>query len=73
MQVGSKNAAFYLGKRIKVATQPSNSQYVHELSISATELEQRYKDGQVCMSFVQLQASMHEHMLINLSKSGCSH
>jgi hypothetical protein len=49
LQVGSKNAAFYLGKRIKVATRQAGGAYVHELSIGASDLEQRYRDGQVSM------------------------
>ena len=47
VQVGSKNAAFYLGKSIKVATRQANSSYVHELSIAASDLEQRYREGKV--------------------------
>ena len=47
MQVGSKNAAFYLGRRIKVATRHTGSNYVHELSIGASDLEQRYRDKEV--------------------------
>ena len=47
LQVGSKNAAFYLGKRIKVTTCHTDSKYVHELSIAASDLEQRYRDGEV--------------------------
>jgi hypothetical protein len=31
--VGSKNAAFYLGRAVKVVTKPCDSTYVHELSI----------------------------------------
>ena len=46
-QVGSKNAAFYLGKRIRVTTSHIRSKYVHELSIAASDLEQRYRDGKV--------------------------
>lgn len=47
MQVGSKNAAFYMGRSIKVATKSAESQYVHELGIAAERLEQRYKGGEV--------------------------
>ena len=46
-QVGSKNAAFYLGKCIKMSTKQAGVRYVHELSISAAELEKRYKQGEV--------------------------
>lgn len=45
--MGSKNAAFYLGKTIKMSTKQADGKYVHELSISASDLEQRYKQGQV--------------------------
>jgi hypothetical protein len=31
--VGSKNAAFYLGRTVKVATRPAGSAHVHELTI----------------------------------------
>jgi hypothetical protein len=31
--VGSKNAAFYLGKTVKVVSKTSDSSYVHELCI----------------------------------------
>ncbi|KAK9800826.1 hypothetical protein WJX73_002958 [Symbiochloris irregularis] len=44
--VGSKNAAFYLGRCIKMSTKQAEGRYVHELSISASDLEQRYKQGQ---------------------------
>ncbi|KAK9820414.1 hypothetical protein WJX72_010046 [[Myrmecia] bisecta] len=44
--VGSKNAAFFMGKSIKIVTKPAASQYVHELCIVAAELEQRYKNSQ---------------------------
>ena len=46
-QVGSKNAAFYLGKCIKMSTKQAGGRFVHELSISAAELEKRYKQGEV--------------------------
>ena len=56
-QVGSKNAAFYLGRCIKMSTKQAQGQYVHELSISAAELEKRYKDGKVpplpCMLIIE--------------------
>lgn len=47
LQVGSKNAAFYLGKRIKVATRQAGGAYVHELGIGASDLEERYRAGEV--------------------------
>ena len=46
LQVGSKNAAFYMGSSVKVVTRTAESAYVHELSIAASALEQRYRDGQ---------------------------
>lgn len=48
MQVGSKNAAFYMGRCIRVATKPADSAYVHELGIAAEALEARYRDKQAC-------------------------
>lgn len=44
--VGSKNAAFFLGCSIKIATRTRGSPLVHELAIRSAELEQRYRDGQ---------------------------
>ena len=46
MQVGSKNAAFYMGRCIRVATKPADSAYVHELGIAAEALEARYREKQ---------------------------
>lgn len=43
LQVGSKNAAFFMGKCIKIATRSTNSSFVHELGIAAADLEERYK------------------------------
>lgn len=39
--VGSKNAAFFMGRSVKVATKQAASAYVHELCITAAELERR--------------------------------
>ena len=47
LQVGSKNAAFFMGQAIKVTTKTGDSPYVHELALVAAELEQRYKDSKV--------------------------
>ena len=47
VQVGSKNAAFFMGRCIKLSTKRSESDYVHELRIAAAELEQRYKNSEV--------------------------
>ena len=47
VQVGSKNAAFFMGRCIKLSTRRANSAYVHELCIAAAELEQRYKNAEV--------------------------
>jgi len=63
LQVGSKNAAFYLGKRIKVATRQAGSAYVHELGIGASDLEQRYRDGQVNMP---IQLDLEQPALCNV-------
>ncbi len=46
-QVGSKNAAFYMGRCIRVATKPPASAFVHELGIAAEALEERYREKQV--------------------------
>lgn len=43
LQVGSKNAAFFMGKCIKIATRSTGSDFVHELGIAAADLEERYK------------------------------
>lgn len=47
MQVGSKNAAFFMGGCTKVVTKSAQSSFVHELSLAARELEERYKNKQV--------------------------
>ena len=47
MQVGSKNAAFYLGQSVKMTTRTQDARFVHQLSLAAAELEKRYKNGQV--------------------------
>jgi hypothetical protein len=46
-QVGSKNAAFFMGRCIKVASRQRRDPFVHELAIGAQELEQRYREAQV--------------------------
>lgn len=48
-QVGSKNAAFFMGQSVKVITKRVDSPYVHELGLVAAELEQRYKDSKVSL------------------------
>ena len=48
MQVGSKNAAFYLGQSVKMCTKTQEGRFVHQLSLAAAELEARYRNGQVC-------------------------
>ena len=53
MQVGSKNAAFFMGRCIKLSTRRANSAYVHELRIAAAELEQRYKNAEVTWAGLQ--------------------
>ena len=47
LQVGSKNAAFFMGRCIKVATRRPGDAFVHELTIGAEELEQRYREHKV--------------------------
>lgn len=44
--VGSKNAAFYLGRTVKVVTKTSDSAYVHELCIQGATLPGRTLFGQ---------------------------
>lgn len=66
--MGSKNAAFYLGKCVKMATKQGSGRYVHELSISAAELEQRYKQGEVpltppCHCIFVINKSLPAHAL----------
>lgn len=43
--VGSKNAAFFIGSRVKVVTKRAGEPYVHELQLSAADLEKRYRAG----------------------------
>ena len=47
-QAGSKNAAFYMGRTVKVVTKPADSPYVHELMLDADAMEQCYRDKKVC-------------------------
>lgn len=47
MQVGSKNAAFFMGSSIKVVTKRAEEAYVHELGLAADVLEQRYRNQEV--------------------------
>ncbi|PNG99190.1 Structural maintenance of chromosomes flexible hinge domain-containing protein 1, partial [Tetrabaena socialis] len=44
--VGSKNAAFFMGSSVKLATRQAGSGSVHELAIAGAELERRYKCGE---------------------------
>jgi structural maintenance of chromosomes flexible hinge domain-containing protein 1 len=41
--VGSKNAAFFMGRNITISSKSNDNVLVHELSISADALEQRYQ------------------------------
>ena len=72
VQVGSKNAAFFMGRSIKVATKSAESQYVHELGIAAERLEQRYKGGEVMSLLKGLQKSciystfLHQPQVVKL-------
>ena len=47
VQVGSKNAAFFMGGCTKVVTKSAQSSFVHELTLAAGELEERYRNQQV--------------------------
>ena len=42
--VGSKNAAFFLGRWVKVASKRAGDAYVHELALDADALEARWRD-----------------------------
>jgi structural maintenance of chromosomes flexible hinge domain-containing protein 1 len=42
--VGSKNAAFFMGSSVKVATRKAGERFVHELSLAAADLEARYRN-----------------------------
>lgn len=44
--VGSKNAAFFMGRSVKLATKRADSEAVHELCIAGSELERRYRNGE---------------------------
>jgi hypothetical protein len=44
--VGSKNAAFYLGRTVRVATRAAGAPRVSELCIRGDELERRYRAGE---------------------------
>ena len=54
--VGSKNAAFFMGRSIQLISKSADNVLVHELTLSADALEQRYKvaPDQVCMSLLCL-------------------
>lgn len=54
-QVGSKNAAFYLGASVKMTTKRQDARFVHQLSLAASELEERYKAGQVLLQGSRVQ------------------
>ena len=72
-QVGSKNAAFYLGKCIKMSTKQAHGRFVHQLSISAAELEKRYKQGEVSsppLSLVLISV-LSEHCHVGFGMSTC--
>ena len=47
--MGSKNAAFFMGGCTKVVTKNAHSSFVHELSLAAGELEERYRKQQVLL------------------------
>uniref|UniRef100_A0A1D2ABE5 SMCHD1 ribosomal S5 domain-containing protein n=1 Tax=Auxenochlorella protothecoides TaxID=3075 RepID=A0A1D2ABE5_AUXPR len=52
--VGSKNAAFFIGSSVKMVTRRVGEPYVHELQLSAGELEQRYRLGQAVYETVMI-------------------
>lgn len=43
--VGSKNAAFFIGRRVRMTTREPGSKLVHELTLAADALEERYAAG----------------------------
>lgn len=60
--VGSKNAAFYMGRCIKVTTKSPDNVLVHEMEISADNLEERYQvspDQVSCTVSVQEKSWCH--------------
>ena len=59
LQVGSKNAAFFMGKCIKIATRSDGSSFVHELGIAAADLEERYKAHEASLAHLSIQRSHH--------------
>jgi structural maintenance of chromosomes flexible hinge domain-containing protein 1 len=61
--VGSKNAAFFMGRRIKVTTKSPENVLVHEMEISADSLEERYQisPDQVC-SLLLMFASLMQNV-----------
>ena len=46
-QVGSKNAAFFMGRAVKVCTKRAGDRKVHQLCIDAEKLEDRYRKQEV--------------------------
>ena len=46
-QVGSKNAAFFMGRAVKVCTKRAGDRKVHQLCIDAEKLEDRYRNHEV--------------------------
>ena len=46
-QVGSKNAAFFMGRAVKVCTKRAGDRKVHQLCIDAEILEDRYRKQEV--------------------------
>lgn len=66
LQVGSKNAAFFMGQAVKVTTKTADSPYVHELALVAAELEQRYKDSKVKARLKPRFDFLHLHLMFHL-------
>ena len=75
-QVGSKQAAFFMGQSVKVTTKPADSPYVHELALVAEELEQRYKDSKVMLvkqhSVTSRSCSRPFLQLVHATRTQCS-
>ena len=45
--MGSKNAAFFMGRSVKVVTRQAPAPAVHQLCIGADRLEERYRNSEV--------------------------
>ena len=59
VQVGSKNAAFFMGRSVKVCTKRAKDTQVHQLCIDAEKLEHRYRNRQVTPPHAMQQLPAH--------------